>query len=360
MAQPGNMQASVFNLYSIGTAAENIVFGVTDLEVWPSEQRQALDGDVTTNQENISVEGQDAVGRKYTQNINTGNVIKAKWLSRDTHRPYPGLIRRGEKVMIWRSADSDEYFWEEMGTDIRYRRGDMWTIACISTVVGPDDPISMENAYWFEIDSLNGVIRLSTTQLNGEACTYLFEFMTRDGMFRLQDSIGNYLRLDSVDQRWRIVNAAETTLDMHAENTTLSMNGKFTINAQNWEANIQDLIKFNATDFVQEIGNSITVKATTKEETITSEYSLNTTTAAMLASATYSVTSAAIGLNGPLTSMGMGGGAGSAKFVGSMAIEGDTTMIGAQTVDGTITNNGINVSTHKHRGDSGGQTGNMQ
>ena len=361
MFDQGQVQASVFVLYSIGMAAENMEFGgSSELEVLPGEQMQALDGDVTANQENMSSEGQDSVGRKYTQNINTGKVIRAKWLSRNTNRPFPSLIRRGESVMIWRNSDTDEFWWEEMGQNIRYRRGDVYTIACISTIVGPDDPISMENSYWFEIDSLNGIIRFSTTDLNGELCRYLVEIMAKEGKLLIEDTIGNYLRLDSVDQRWRIVNAAATELDMHAENTTLSMTGKMVINAQNMDMNIDQLLKISATDFKQEISNSIEVSAVTKTENITTSYSLETVQATMTATANYTINSASIALNGPLTSMGYGGGAGSAKFVGSMDIEGNTTMTGDQNVDGTITNNGINVSTHNHRGDSGGQTGNMQ
>lgn len=360
MADTANVQASVFTLYSIGTAAENIVFPETELEVWPGEQKQGLDGDVTSHQENISVDGQNAVGQKYTQNINTGNVIRAKWLSRNTNKPFPGLIKRGESVKIWRNADSDEFWWEEMGKDIHYRRGDIHVIACISTIVEKGDPISMENAYWFEIDSLNGVIRLSTTKLNNEACSYLFEFMTREGMFRLEDSVGNYLRLDSVDQRWRIVNAAGTELDMHAENTTLSMSGKMTINAQNMDFNIEQLFKVIAQDMTQEISNAITTSSTTHEVTTTASYTLNSLTADMNATTSYSISAPTIGLNGALTSMGFGGGAGSAKFVGSMDIEGTTTMDGDSTVTGTLMNDGKNVTTHHHRGDSGGTTGPME
>ncbi len=354
MSEKKPVSASVFTLYSIGTAAEDIEFGTRELEVWPGEQMQATDGDVTTNQSNIKAEGQDAIGRKYTQNINTGNVIRAEWLSRNTHRPFPGLIRRGEKVMLWRNSDSDEFWWEEMGDDIRYRRGDVFSLACISTVVNEGDPISMENTYWFEIDSLNGVIRLSTTDLNGEACTYLFELMTREGVFRIEDSVGNYLKLESTEQRWTVVNAAETELVMDKENTTLSMNGKFTVNALNMECNIKELIKLVATDFKQEITNSITVNATSKTEEISASYTLNTVSASMTGSTNYTIASSAIGLAGPIAAAGYGGGAGSASFNGSMDIQ------GATTVDGTLTNNGINVTAHKHPGDSGGTTGTMQ
>lgn len=339
------VDVSVFKMYSIGTAAENMEFGKSELEVWPSEQLSSVDGDVTTNQTNISTEGENADGGKYTQNINAGNSLKAKWLSRNANRPFPGLVRRGEKVMLWRNSDTSEWWWEEMGDDAHYRRGDIMTLACISTIVNKGDPLSPLNAYWFEIDSLNGVIRLSTTKLNNEACNYLFEFMTHEGTFKLMDDIGNYLKLESKDLRWTIVNAAETSLIMEAENTTLSMVGKFTVNAANMDFNID---------------NAINVNANTKTETIQSEFSLNAMTATMTATTNYSINSPTIGLNGALSSAGYGGGAGSAKFSGTMDIEGATSITGETTVDGTLTNNGIDVTTHKHPGDSGGTTGPMQ
>lgn len=327
-------ETSVFRIYAIGNAAENLEFGETELEVWPGEKFPTLDGDVTANQENISAEGENAEGQKYTQNINTGNVIRAKWLSRDTNRPFPSLIRRGELVILWRNADSDQFYWEEMGTDIRYRRGDIWTLACISTVVQGEDPISPLNAYWFEIDSLNGVVRLSTTKLNGEATAYEMEFMTREGTFRIEDDIGNFIKLESNDQRWTIANASESTMVMDAENVTLSMNGKYTVNAQEMEVNIQ---------------NGISINAQTKEENITTSYTLQTITASMTATANYNISSAAISLGGPITGGGYGGGAGSATFNGTMhvseAVTSDSTIESA----GDITAAGLNLNTHKHK-----------
>lgn len=345
MSGEASVDFSVFKLYSIGTSAEDLEFPNTELEVWPTEQMSAVDGDITSNQTNISAEGQNADGQKYTQNINSGTTLKAKWLSRDTNRPYPGLIRRGESVMIWRNADTSEWWWEEMGKDHSYRRGDMWILACVSTIVKEGESLSPLNSYWFEIDSLNGVIRLSTTKLNNEACNYIFEFMTREGTFRLVDSIGNLLKLESKDLRWTILNAAQTSLVMDAENTTLSMAGKYTINAANMDVNIL---------------NDININATTKTENIRSEFTLNTVTATMTATANYTVNSAAITLNGPLSSYGYGGGPGSSKFTGTMDVEGETTFKGDSTVTGTLTNNGINVTRHNHRGDSGGMTGLMQ
>lgn len=330
---------SSFRIYSIGNAAENLVFGEDELEVWPGEKFPTLDGDVTPNQENISTEGENAEGQKYTQNINTGNVIRAKWLSRDANRPFPPLIRTGELVILWRNSDSDQFFWEEMGTDIRYRRGDIWTLACISTIVNADDPISPKNAYWFEIDSLNGVIRLSTTKLNGEVTAYEFEFMTREGTFRIEDDIGNFVKLESKDQRWTLANASDSKLVMEAENVTLSMNGKYTIKAQEMEVDIQ---------------NGISINAQTKEENIAVSYTLQTITASMTAEANYNINSAAISLGGPITGGGYGGGSGSAKFDGTMhvteAVTSDATIESA----GEITAAGLNLNTHRHKDSRGG------
>lgn len=340
------MQASVFHLYSIGHAAENMEFGTDgSLEVFPAEQMSGLDGDLTSNQTNVSAEGENGEGQKYTQNINTGSTIKASWLSRDSNRPFPSLIRRGEKVIIWRNSDTDEFCWEEYGRDIYMRRGDIYTIACISTVVNKDDPLSNKNSYWFEIDSLNGVIRLSTTKLNNEACEYLFEFMTREGTFTLSDSIGNFMKLESTDHRWTIANAANTTLVMDGADTTLTMSGKYTVNAQECEYNIQNMFATNCDQKVDKFASSWEV--TTDKSTITSM-------------SNYTVNSASITLNGPLSSFGMGGGAGSAEFTGTMTLHGDSTFNGDSTVSGTLMNDGKNVTTHNHRGDSGGNTGPMQ
>lgn len=341
----GNVQVSVFHLYSIGAAAENMEFGKTELEVWPGEQMPNLDGEVTSNQTNITADGEDAEGRKYTQNINTGNTIKAEWLSNDTNRPFPSLIRRGEKVMIWRNSDTGEFWWREMGDDVHMRRGDIYVISCVSTIIEEGTPISHENSYWFEIDSLNGVIRLSTTKLNGEACTYLFEFMTRNGTFKLEDDIGNLMYLESVDHRWTIKNASDTSLVMDGADTTLSMPGKYVVNAQ---------------ECIYNITNAFTTNCDSKIDNFTSSWEVTTQETTLNSVSSYTVNSASITLNGPLSSFGYGGGAGSAKFTGTMELDGDSTVTGQSTVNGDLVNNGVNVTRHNHQGDSGGTTGPMQ
>lgn len=335
----GDIEVSVFKLYSIGTAAENMEFGQIELEVWPSEQFPQADGDITSNQENISAEGQNAEGQKYTQNINTGNTIRATWLSRDTNRPFPSLIRRGELVLIYRNSDSDEFYWEEMGKNIHYRRGDIWCVACISTVVDENTPIGPKNAYWLEIDSLNGVVRLSTTKLNAEAAAYKLEIMAREGRVELADDIGNYFRLESPDQRWTLMNASESSLTLDAENITLNCNGKYTINAKQMEANIQE---------------DITVNAQTKTENIQQSYTLQTITASMNASANYTISSAAISLAGPITGGGYGGGSGSATFNGTMHVSDAMTTGSTLETGGQITAAGLNLNTHKHKDSRGG------
>lgn len=329
-----DMEVSVFKLYSIGTAAENLEFGQTKLEVWPSEQFPEVDGDVTSNQTNISTDGENADGQKYTQNINTGNVLQAEWLPRDTNRAFPSLIRRGELVLIYRNSDSDEFYWEEMGKNIHYRRGDIWCIACVSTVVEKDTPIGPKNAYWLEIDSLNGMVNLSTTKLNGEAAEYKLEIQARDGRVEIADDLGNFFRLESPDQRWTLMNGAQSSLVMDAENVTLSMTGKYTVNAQEVEYNIQD---------------TITENATTKVENITESFTLNTITATMTADTSYTINAATIGLNGNIGAGGFGGGVGTAKFNSSLDVTGPVGMQSGLDVAGTIMNDGLNVTTHRHK-----------
>lgn len=355
------MEVSVFKLFSVGEAAENLEFGKRELEVRPTEAQPDLDGDVTSNVTNITAEGKDAQGIAYSSNINATSTIKAKWLSRDATRPYPGLIRRGETVLIWRVGDSDEYYWEEAGKDTQYRRGDMWMIACVSDVVKEGDHISPLNAYWFEIDSLNGVIRLSTTKANNELVSYLWEFMCKEGKFTLKDSNDNIFTLDSGGHFWKLANATGSMMEMNKETTTFTNPHDFIVNARNIEFNANENITMKAGKNIEgTAASAINLECVTYELKAQTSYTLNTTTASCNASANYSIAAPNIGLAGNISSTGVGGGAGTASFKANLSVEGSTDFVGNSNVTGILTNNGINVSKHNHLDSRNGTCSPMQ
>lgn len=320
-----NMDLSVFRVYSRGVAAENISFGTRVLEVWLQEKSPALDGDLTADVTNITATGVNGEGASFSQNVDTSATVQAEWLSFNSNRPYPPLVRRGERLIIWRNADTDKYFWQEAGLDGNYRRGDIVCVSAVSTVVDKDTPLSHENSYWFEMDSLNGIIKLSTTNLNNELTNYVMELMTKTGNFKLEDGLGNSLSLSSADSTWKIINAEGSKLELKGIDTFLEMKGKLNVKALEATFDLEQNLNFN-------VGQT---------------FSLQSMNATMKSEVTYNINSPDIGLAGNLSSSGENGGVGTASFNNQTTFGAKTTMIGGLNLDG------IEMGEHIHDGQHG-------
>ena len=97
------------------------------------------------------------------------------------------------------------------------------------------------------------------------------------------------------------------------------------------------------TTFVRiEDSGDITITAPSSVTINTESATLNTETATVNASSSYEVNSPLIRLNGKITGGGSGGA--TATFTGDVVVTGDVTATGTS------------LHTHKHRGDSGGET----
>lgn len=324
-----HLDTSVFRVYSRGIAAENATLASRVLEVWLQEDQVAMDGDVTSNVQNISATGKTAEGMEFSSNINVGTTVQAEWLSFNSNRPYPPLVRRGERLIIWRNADTSKYYWQEMGLDGHYRRGDFICMAAVSTVVEEGTPLSHENAYWFEVDSLNGIIKISTTDLNNEATTYALSLLTREGVFKFEDGLGNLLKLESLDKRWTIENGDQTKLVLDGINTLLEMQGDFRLKAKNVLCDIFENMKFN----------------------VAQNFSLQSMSSTMTAEVSYNISAPTIGFEGNLSSGGTGGGVGTASF------NSQTTFNGRTIMEDGLTLNGIEQELHIHDGQHGPTNG---
>lgn len=347
------MKTSVLRLWSLGEAAENLQFGQRDLEVTPTERLTSTDGDISSNITTIEADGVDANNVPYSTKVNAAGSIKAKWLSRDAARPYPGLIRRGEQVQIWKVADTDQYYWELTGTDVTYRRGDNYIIACVSDVIGENDHISPLNAYWFEIDSLNGVFRFSSTKANDEKAAYLFRFLMKEAMFDLKDDLGNEFTLLSLDNHWKIKNGNNSFYELIGNDINEECAGTKTTKARSIKQIAQDDITLESTTYDVTASDSVKVETNATEWNSTSSYQVKSTVINLNGGSGVNLNAPNIGLGGALTSTGFGGGAGSASFTGNMSIE------GAHTVTGEMTNNGISITGHKHTDSRNGTTTTM-
>ena len=215
--------ASTFQPYAIGHAASNLQVGQTTLQVVPIEKFGHIDGDVTDHVTELSASGTDSKGNTYSSKVNAGLAIEAKWLNRNPWLKMPGLIQRGEQVLIWRLGTTDQYFYELTGQTNNIRKKDIMLLVISNEPNNLVSEVTANNSVFFEINTVDKHITLSTPQNDGEPCGFLTQINFKEGMFVLQDTIGQAISLNAKEHLLDFVNADNTrvslnkrTLDLYA------------------------------------------------------------------------------------------------------------------------------------------------
>ena len=116
------MDQSLFHVYTIGRAASNRKLSSPLLEVYPIEHFGYLDGEINSDPTTTKASGVDANGKAYTTSVTTTNSIQATWIQWGSNRTTPPDVRRGERVLLWRYADTDQFYWTTLGMDDYLRR----------------------------------------------------------------------------------------------------------------------------------------------------------------------------------------------------------------------------------------------
>ena len=203
-------QASTFTIFSLGEAAGNLIVGQRELEVIPKESFSQIDGEVTDATAEIEAQGIDRENNAYTTKVKTANSIKATYLSFDPHKPFPSLIRRGEKVIIYRLADTDKYYWSPLGLDDTTRRKDVLIIAVPNSPKENENSRTPETAYYIEVNTVDKHITIQTNKNDGEPYAYVVQINTKDGFISLGDDVGQFINLVSKEQRITLQNASDS------------------------------------------------------------------------------------------------------------------------------------------------------
>ncbi len=238
---------SKIKLYSLGIAGANLSFGERQLEVVPIEDLDQIDGEVNDMLGQLDSTGVDRDGNTYATQQAVSNTIKANYLPLDAHRPYPSLIRRGERVLIWRVADTDNYYWTEMGLDDTTRRKDVYTILVSNSPKEGENSKTYATAYYIEVNTVDKHITIQTNKNDGEEFSYLFQLNPGGSSATLCDDAGNYFQLDSKEKKLMIQNALGSSLGIEknkawftAKESITATTKDFNVNCTNYNVKTQN------------------------------------------------------------------------------------------------------------------------
>jgi hypothetical protein len=302
---------SKFHVYSLGHAAENKALNSFDLEITPIEDTPMVDGELSTNANQVLTQGTDLTGQQYQTNMTSSGTIRATWLPvGQANRLTAPDVRRGEQVIIYRYGDTDKYYWNTMRNDLNYRKLETVVFGISATAAEGASP-DQTNTYYVEFSSHKKSITLITTKANGEPYAYSFQFDTGNGKVQLEDDIGNGMFLDSQQHQWHIENADGSFFDMTKKAITGHADDSISWTTKDWSV--------NASNSTSEITETRTVKATT--ETVTAETTHNGDT----------IHNGNIGLNGDLTT------APGSSGTGKISIKGEAELLGDLDVKGNMT-----------------------
>jgi hypothetical protein len=241
-----NNDSSQFRCVAIGIAAENKGLRTSLLKVTPHEKLSMMDGEIADRVDTMEYNGQDSLGNAVSGTSFAGQTIEATWLPDSSNRRTAPDIRRGVRISLWQFAGNDKWYWRDMGLDPEEMR--------VETVVhvfsaDPGAPIAddLSNCIFLEVSGHNKTITLSTSQANGEFCTYDTQYDMGNGKIVTQDNLGNSTLFDSKNTNLRMVNANGTFLELNKQD----INAKA---PQNINADA-------ARDFVVTAGNNLMLKA---------------------------------------------------------------------------------------------------
>lgn len=215
------MNASKLHLYSFGVVAVNKPLNTMSIEVTPMEDLNMVDGELTDNLNEGVVKGQDATGAKFEAKVQGSATVTAEWLPFSSNRKTPPDVRRGEKVAIWKFADSDKYWWSELEYNAKLRKLET-VVFMFSNTKKEEEDATKDTTYFLEISTHNKLIQLHTSKNDGEPFTYDIVLNTKEGNFRIADDADNVFYLDSPAKRLLMHNTSGSFLDIAEEVITMS------------------------------------------------------------------------------------------------------------------------------------------
>lgn len=197
------MKTSVFRTVGIGKVDGNRSPGLYTkdspgtITISPSEWTAMHDGEQTSNAVKVEYSATDQDGVASQGGFIADQIIEADWLQSGSNRLTPPDVRRGERVEILQVADADKFYWRSLGMDDNLRKLETVIFAISATRDESDTLLGPHNTYWIEFSTHSKRLAFSSCKADGEPYQYEMFIDMAEGLFQLNDDIGNFITLVS-------------------------------------------------------------------------------------------------------------------------------------------------------------------
>lgn len=236
MAMDDNAGAG-FRFYSLGIVSVDKVEGDEFIEVVPIEDMTLALGEMKPDSKSYKSTNQNTKGVGKTSEVAGGETVKAKWVPlADPNRDNAPDVYRNETVMIYKYADTQDYYWSTIFREPRLRGKERRRISLSNLdqdVKGKG--YDSDSSYWVEMDTKYKKIKLHTSDNDGEPTTYDLTIDTKEGTVELTDALGNSILLESVPGKLTVT--TDYSVTVNTKHYTVNASESITLNTKTYALN---------------------------------------------------------------------------------------------------------------------------
>lgn len=183
--------------FSLGIVTKKKPYGVDMIDVSPIEHFSLEQGKIVKDTRDISLSIPDIRGVSKPVELKGSAILQAKWIPYgNSNRDTAPDVNVNETVMIYKYADTNNYYWDTLFREPKLRRLEHVRFAFSNKPDGLEE-FTPESSYWIEWSTAEKRIKIHTSDNDGEACKYDIELNTRKGTFEFKDSLGNSVFISS-------------------------------------------------------------------------------------------------------------------------------------------------------------------
>jgi len=225
---------SIFKPYSVGLVASPKPTNSKIIQVTLRETMPYMSGSGELDSQVVNYNGKDKAGNAVTTKVVTGNTVPATWVPFGSNRLTPPDVRDGEKVMVYRAGDEDEYYWSELGLDDGLRRLETIVIGLSGSPQTRSNVDPADGSWYFiEWSSHQKHLLMSNSKLNGEVVQYTVKFDYGQGTIGVSDDLENSFLFDSINRVFQFINQDKCLVQMNQQNINILAQDTLSLSAVN-------------------------------------------------------------------------------------------------------------------------------